>query len=84
MLRITHVTTNKVSTTLRVEGRIEGDGVAVLAKEIEFLHREGKRVVLDFEAVEFVDRDGVRMLQETADAKTRIVHCSAFIQALLK
>ncbi|MGH8468693.1 MAG: STAS domain-containing protein [Gammaproteobacteria bacterium] len=84
MLRITHVATNQSATTLRVEGRIVDDWVPVLAEEIEAVLRTGKSAVLDFEAVDFVDRDGVKMLKETTADQLRIIHCSVFIEALLK
>lgn len=84
MLLITHIATNQGATTLRIEGRIVDDWVPVLAEEIEVLLRAGKSVVLDFEAVDFVDHDGVKMLKETTADTVRIVRCSAFIEALLK
>jgi len=84
MLRIIHVATNQGATTLRVEGRIVDDWVSVLAEEIETALRAGNSVVLDFEAVDFIDRDGVKMLKETTAHKVRIIHCSVFIEALLK
>lgn len=83
MLRITHSGNDEESTTLRIEGRIVGVWVTVLAEEIEAVRRTSKSAVLDFAAVEFVDGDGVRMLKATTGDHVRIVHCSAFIQALL-
>ena len=62
MLRIT--TVNEPSgKSLRLEGRIAGDGIAVLETECErWLARE-QSVLLDFVHVAFVDRRGVELLR---------------------
>jgi hypothetical protein len=83
MLRITRVTNGASSILLKVEGWIVAEWVPLLEHEIVAGLQVGKSVDLDFEGVSYIDGAGIRMLQAISSNRLQIMHCSAFIQALL-
>jgi anti-anti-sigma regulatory factor len=84
MLRISKVAQGDSIVTLKLEGRIVFDWVAILYGEIlKFVH-EGKKVVLDFSEVRYVDELGIRMLRQQEEKNVQIINCPAFIEDLLK
>jgi len=84
MLRISKVAQGDCTVTLKLEGRIVSDWVAVLySKILEFVDEE-KKVVLDFSEVRYVDESGIRTLRRLEEENVQIINCPAFIEDLLK
>ena len=83
MLRITQIGESPSLATLKVEGRIVSDWVAVLEGESRKLLEQKRTVVLDFSNVSFVDRQGVETLRRLRSGAVRIINCSPLIEDLL-
>lgn len=84
MLRITRVADSPSQVTLKLEGRIVAEWVALLECEcLAGLHERG-RVILDVAEVTFIDRHGLEMLRRIISSQLRIINASALIEALLR
>jgi len=81
VLRITQIAPPEV--TLKIEGRIAGEAVAVLEQECNSRIDDGNCVRLDFADVDSVDEHAVEVLRRLADHCVRIEHASPFVAALL-
>ncbi|MCI0418675.1 MAG: STAS domain-containing protein [Acidobacteria bacterium] len=84
MLRITLIAESRSSVTLKLEGRIVSDWVAVLKQESLTVLQERKRLVLDFSEVTFIDHRGVKMLKKLAHGKVKMINRSPLVLDLLK
>jgi anti-anti-sigma regulatory factor len=85
MLRITELSKDDKSVTLRLEGKVIDMWIPELER-ICLYHRDekNKRVVLDFSGVTFIDDNGVRMLESIKDERVEIINCAPFIGSLLR
>jgi anti-anti-sigma regulatory factor len=83
VLRITTMTTNGSSFTLRLEGKIKADWVELLERECWSLISQKKSVRLDLSNVSYVDLSGVEMIRKLPIGKVTIVNASDFITDLL-
>jgi hypothetical protein len=63
MLRITLLAQSQTEVSLRLDGPIEGEGVALLAREADPHLRQGKRLVLDLDGTSFIDAAGIAQLE---------------------
>lgn len=79
MLRISQIAEDPVSATLRLEGRIASDWVAVLEAECQRVLRQKRRLRLDFTHVTYVDAAGVRVLKRIGPRDVEILNCPALI-----
>lgn len=84
MLRITRVIEGPSRTTLRVEGRIVAEWVAVLERECWLALEDNRPVRLDLSAVTFIDSRGVAILRHLGANELDIVECPEFIRELLR
>jgi anti-anti-sigma regulatory factor len=84
MLRITEVSDTGEEVVLRIEGRVAGADVALVEQEGERRLREGRRLVVELDGAQFIDRAGVRLLQRWSGPGLVLRGGSAFIEALLK
>jgi ABC-type transporter Mla MlaB component len=84
MLRIVEEKTNNDSTTLRLDGRIIGQWIAVLRNSCEQVFQTDDRVILDLSGVSFADRDGVELLQQLEQRRASLVNCSPFLREQMK
>ena len=84
MLRITKVADSPSQITLKLEGKIVSDWVALLECECLTALQGQRRVLLDFAAVTFMSSHGVWMLKRLASEDLLLVNCSAFIEDLLQ
>jgi anti-anti-sigma regulatory factor len=85
LFRITEISQDDKTVTLRLEGRVVGSS----ASELETLclhHRNDKNrtVVLDFARVSFIDDNTVRILKGIKDEGVKMINCSPFIGSLLR
>ncbi len=83
MLRIRKIVDSPSETTLRLEGKVRAEWVAVLEEECGKVLRETRRVRLDLAAVDFVDPRGVTLLRRLAADRVTIVSAAVYIQTLL-
>jgi len=84
MFRTTEISEDEKTVTLRLDGKLVHAWVSNL--EMLCLHykdEKNKTVVLDFSGVNFIDNEGLRMLENIKDEKIKIINCSLFIQKLL-
>jgi anti-anti-sigma regulatory factor len=65
--------------TLKVEGRIVSQWVALLEHECLLLRQKKQYVVLDFSSVTFIDSQGLEMLKQLLSQKIKIINCPAYI-----
>lgn len=70
--------------TLKLEGSIVADWVALLEDECLCALRDTRTLVLDLSAVTFVDRAGATMLRSIARENLEIVHASPLVAELLR
>ena len=82
MLRITRVDAEE-GAFIRLEGRLVGPWVSELRSFIA-AHADGAEHRLDLAGVEFVDRDGVRLLIELRAAGAAIVSARPYVADLLE
>ena len=82
VFRITQTAPPEV--TLKIEGRITVEAVAVLEHECRTQMSGGHCLQLDFADVATVDPQGAAMLRRLRDACVQIVHAPPFIAALLE
>jgi hypothetical protein len=71
-LRITREEGSRSRATLRLEGRVVGEWVALLRRECSDLLRSSATVSLDLKGVGFVDRAGVEVLGRLSRAGVEI------------
>jgi anti-anti-sigma regulatory factor len=84
VLRISRVAGSSSWTTLRVEGRIVAELVAVLEQECRRALQDDRPVRLDLSGVTFIDDDGVATLRQLGAHELEIIDCPEFIEALLR
>ena len=83
MLRISRTQENGSGITLKLEGKISAEWAGLLQQECEVLIDQGKRVVLDFSGISYLDDQGVKIVRHLRAGKIRILNSSAFIDELL-
>ena len=84
LLRITRVIEGSSGTTLRVEGRIVAEWVAVLERECWLAFEDKRPVRLDLSAVRFIDSRGVVVLRHLGANEFEFVNCPEFVRELLR
>jgi anti-anti-sigma regulatory factor len=84
VLRITRVIEGYSGTTLRVEGRIVAEWVAVLERECWLAFEDKRPVRLDLSAVRFIDSRGVVALRHLGANEFEFVNCPEFVKELLR
>ncbi len=83
MLRITKITENGSPAILKLEGKLFDQWVALLEGECRALLRHKQTVLLDFSCVDYIDANGVEMVQSLPGKHVRVVNAPAFIEDLL-
>ena len=83
MLRITHTNDHDSVSTLRLEGKLRGPWVTVLARSCEELSCSPDRLRLDLSAVTFVDGPGVALLRDLLGRGATLSACSGLVAELL-
>jgi anti-anti-sigma regulatory factor len=82
MLRILEVQGENGAVTLRVDGRLAGQWVALLQSSCEAVLVRS-RLILDLSGVTFADRTGVDLLRRL-QLRAVLLHGSLFLQEQLK
>ena len=83
MLRVTRVSEDNLTLTLRVEGRIVREWAAFLERECEALLGDFSLVQLDLSGVSYVDRNGVAALRRLRSRPLEVANTPPLIQQLL-
>ncbi len=83
MLRITEAPRTSCAVTLRLEGRIVAEWVAVLAAECRRRLERGETVRLDLTDVVSSDADGRHQLRELRDRGVTLVNAPPFLTGRL-
>lgn len=83
MLRITR-SDDATRLLLKLEGRIVGDWVAVLADELDSLADANPALVLDLSGVEFATDAGVDVLLAARARGVQLLSCSPLLASLLE
>jgi anti-anti-sigma regulatory factor len=83
MLRILEVQGENGAVTLRVDGQLGGQWVALLQSSCEAVLARNSRLILDLGGVTFADRTGVDLLRRL-QLRAVLLHGSLFLQEQLK
>ena len=84
MLRVTRVSEDSASVTLKVEGEIVSEWVSVLERECLASLEAKTLAILDLAGVTFIDAEGVAMLKRLGFQRVKIVNCSPLVADLLR
>lgn len=79
MLRITEMSNNDGTVTLRVEGKIAAEWSSALEVECLRYPRSRTDLVLDFSAVTDVDSCGADLVRRLQAGGVRLVHCAPLV-----
>jgi len=82
MLRITRLGTDQGPHCLRVEGRLVGDWVHLLEREVSIASGDGT-LALDLSGVDYADAPGLGLLRRLSARGIELSACSPFLFALL-
>lgn len=83
MLRISRIDQKGAGLCLKVEGRLSGDGVALLEGELAEAARTTTSLAIDLAAVDFASLEATTMLRAATARGVRVVACSPFLAKLL-
>ncbi len=83
MLRIERLNEDNATVTLKLDGRIVGQWVAILKKECFQVLKRQKQLILNFADVTFIGREGVEILEKLRGQQVECTHCSPFVKELL-
>lgn len=83
MLRISRIDREGAGLCLKVEGRLSGDGVALLEGELAEALRTTSSLSLDLAAVDFASLQATEMLRASTGRGVRVIACSPFLAELL-
>jgi len=84
MVRLTIRSQTPEEVVLEVHGWVSGADVVILEEEGTRLLQEAKRLVLDLNGVQFIDREGMALLRRWPGERLDLRGESLFIQGLLE
>jgi hypothetical protein len=84
MLRISQINSDDLVTKLKVEGKLQGPWVSVLARACGELPCSSECLSLDLSAVDFADGPGVELLRGLLARGVTFAACSALVAELLR
>jgi anti-anti-sigma factor len=84
MLKITEEPVFEAGTILRLEGRIVGPWVAEVKRSCEDALATGRSLALDLTDLEFMDSQGVALLQDLQARGIALLQCPPFAAEQLK
>ena len=83
MLRISRIDQQGAGLCLKVEGRLSGEGVALLEAELAEASRGTASLSLDLAAVDFASLQATEVLLAATARGVDVVACSPFLAKLL-
>ena len=84
MVRLTIQAQTPEETVLEVHGWVSGENVTILEDEGTRLLGESQRLVLDLKGVQFIDADGIALLERWSGERLTLRNGLPFIRALLE
>jgi hypothetical protein len=84
MLRITEKIEGEKTKVLYLEGKICRGYIKELQIEIDKGIGTGKKIILDFGKVLFLDDEAARMIRKLKDTRLSLRNCSLYIRTALK
>ena len=84
MIRVTIRSQTPEEVLLQIDGWISGRNVPILEQEGTRLLGESQRLVLDLKGVQFIDGDGIALLQRWSGERLVFRDGSPFVQLLLE
>ena len=84
MLRITRLSEDDESVTLRLEGRLIGPWVTELKRECKRCLARRSKIILDLSSVSFADQEGIQTLKAMRGEHVRLSGESLFLSGLLQ
>jgi anti-anti-sigma regulatory factor len=84
MLRITKTFEGSDGTTIRLDGRLDGESISEVIESVHW-NRNGRRksITLDFSGVVFINDDAANRLRKMKDEHLKIINGSLFVKALI-
>lgn len=83
MLRITEKNYSRNKTVLFLEGKIFQEWVQQLQAEVEKGIKKGKKIILDFSKVSYLDEEAAKRINRFPLQKVKKRNCSLFIRTML-
>ena len=83
MLRISRIDNPEAELYLKVEGRLSGDGVALLEGELAEASRSARSLSLDLAEVDFASVQATEMLRAATARGVKLAACAPFLAKLL-
>ena len=83
MLRINDKPGDRDHRVLLLEGKVCRQWLDELRLEIEKTIGDGKKLILDFSRVTFIDEEGARLINQFLSNSVERINCSLFISTLL-
>ena len=80
MIRLTLVAQTPVEAVMKVEGWVSGAEVGVLEEDGTRLLQQCRRLVLDLDGVQFIDRAGLALLRRWSGERLELRGGSLFIR----
>lgn len=84
MLKITRAVLSKQATTLRLDGRIAGQWVALLKDSAECELDEGVKLTIDLKNISFIDCEGIALLRGLIKRGVDAVNAPLFVAEQIK
>jgi ABC-type transporter Mla MlaB component len=84
MLKITRADLSKQETTLRLDGRIAGQWLALLRDSAESVLDEGVKLSLDLKNISFIDCEGIALLKTLIKRGVDPVNAPLFVAEQIK
>ena len=84
MLKITTAVLSKQETTLRLDGRVAGQWVALLKDSAESALTDGLRLTIDLQNISFIDCEGIALLKNLITRGVDPVNAPLFVIEQIK
>ncbi|NKB72497.1 MAG: hypothetical protein GKR89_35925 [Candidatus Latescibacteria bacterium] len=84
MIRITLIAQTPQETTLKIEGRLGGQAVELLAEEGAQYRGPKRRLILDLDGVSFIDQAGLDLLRDWRGPGLVLQGGSTFARMLMR
>ncbi|HET9525893.1 MAG TPA: hypothetical protein VFO99_06990 [Pyrinomonadaceae bacterium] len=79
MLKITRAVLSRHETTLRLDGRVAGQWVALLSDSAESAFTEGMKLTIDLKNISFIDCEGIALLKRLIVRGAELVNAPLFV-----
>ncbi len=84
MLKITRAVLSDQATTLRLDGRVAGQWVALLRDSAESALNEGLKLTIDLRNISFIDCEGIVLLKGLIERGADPLNAPLFVNEQIK